>query len=173
MKELIGFKDIKDTEIVPKEFNKAVLFHRTRLGDFFIVDTTVPYKNCTIGHRVFRLYKKKQFRLAGDKLHLHNETWDLKDVIRIVKHQQKEVPLGYPKIFKHTGSLNIELFYTEYHAVTLTEDTGELAKGSPEIYRYNNGHNNSDVWKEISYEEAFEIIEANKPEIKEEGENDK
>lgn len=165
MKDLIGFKDIKDTDTVPKEKNKAILFHRTRLGDFFIVDTTVPYKNCTIGHRVFRLYKKKQFRLAGDKLHLHNETWSLEDIIRIVKHQQKDVPLGYPKIFKHTGSLNIEIFYTENHAVTLTEDTGELAKGSPDMYRYDNACTNSDVWREISYSEALEIIEANKPQI--------
>lgn len=163
MKELIGFKDIKDNlPELKKDFNKAILFHRTRLGDFFIVDTNVPYKNCTIGHRVVRLYKHKQFRLAGDKLHLHPETWNLSDIIKIVKHQQKEVLEGYPRIFKHTGSLNIELFYTEFHAVTLTEDTGELAKGSPEMYKYNNGHTNSNVWKEITFEDALEIIEANK-----------
>lgn len=164
MKDLIGFKDIKDDlPELKQDFNQAILLHRTRLGDFFIVNTEVPYKNCTIGHRVFRLYKKKQFRLAGDKLHLHNETWNLEDIIKIVKHQQKDVPLGYPKIFKHTSSSNIEIFYTENHAVTLTEDTGELAKGSPDMYRYDNACTNSDVWKEISYSEALEIIEANKP----------
>ena len=31
------------------------------------------------------------------------------------------------------------------------------------MYRYDNACTNSDVWKEISYEEALEIIEANKP----------
>ena len=165
MKELIGFNDIKDNlPELKKDFNKAILFHRTRLGDFFIVDTNVPYKNCTIGHRVVRLYKHKQFRLAGDKLHLHSETWNLNDIIKIVKHQQKEVQEGYPRIFKHTGSLNIELFYTESHAVTLTEDDGQLAKGSPEIYRYQNACTNTDVWQEITFEDALEIIEANKKE---------
>ena len=166
MKDLIGFKDIKEKlPELKKEKNNAILFHRTRLGDFFIVDTDVPYKNCTIGHRVLRLYKKKQFRLCGDKMHLHAETWNLEDIIKIVKHQQKDVLEGYPRIFKHTGSLNIELFYTENHAVTLTEDTGELAKGSPEMYRYDNACINSNVWREISYEEALEIIENNKSEI--------
>ena len=40
MKDLIGFKDIKDNlPELKEEKNKAILFHRTRLGDFFIVDT--------------------------------------------------------------------------------------------------------------------------------------